>query len=104
MAAGKALEKALKDATKSGKCIMGTKEVLGSMSGSKLLVLSASLGERRTEEILAAASSSNVPSVRFEGSSVSLGRLCGRQYRVSVAAFTSITEASVRSIQDESRR
>jgi large subunit ribosomal protein L30e len=39
-----------------------------------------------------------VPLVNFEGTSVALGRLCGLQFRISTISFTTIDEASIKSI------
>ena len=98
----KLLEKALKDAIKEKKCTLGTKEVLGSLKNSKLVVMSQSVQKNVTENIEENAKKEKVPTVQFKGSSVALGRLCGLQFRVSTISFTSITESNVKSILKES--
>ena len=98
----KLLEKALKDAIKEKKCTLGTKEVLGSLKNSKLVVVSQSVQKNVTENIEENAKKEKVPTVQFKGSSVALGRLCGLQFRVSTISFTSITEANIKSILKES--
>ena len=98
----KLLEKALKDAIKEKKCTLGTKEVLGSLKNSKLVVVSQSVQKNITENIEESAKKEKVPTVQFKGSSVALGRLCGLQFRVSTISFTSITEANIKSILKES--
>ena len=47
----KLLEKTLKDAVKENQCILGTKQVLNSISNSKLVVLSNSLKTEIREKI-----------------------------------------------------
>lgn len=96
---GKLLEKALKDAVKEGKCVLGARQVLGSVAKSKLVVVSRSAGGGAGIE--AAAGEAGVPAVRFPGSSVALGRLCGLQFRVSAASLTSAAPATIKSITSE---
>lgn len=97
---GKLLEKALKDAVKEGKCVLGAKQVLGFVGGSKLIVVSRHAGAR-LPGIEGGARDAGVPVVRFSGTSVALGRLCGLQFRVSAASITSATQASIKSITSE---
>ena len=47
----KLLEKTLKDAVKENQCILGTKQVLNSISKSKLVVLSKSIQTETREKI-----------------------------------------------------
>lgn len=98
---GKLLEKALKDAVKAGQCALGARSVQGSVAGTKLVVVSRSVQEGRSAAIAAGAREAGVPTVRFAGSSVALGRLCGVQFRVSAAALTSAADATVKSIVSE---
>lgn len=98
---GKLLEKALKDAVKAGQCALGARSVQGSVAGTKLIVVSRSVQEGRSAAIAAGAEEAGVPTVRFAGSSVALGRLCGVQFRVSAAALTSAADATVKSIVSE---
>lgn len=73
----------------------------GSVAGTKLIVVSRSVQEGRSAAIAAGAEEAGVPTVRFAGSSVALGRLCGVQFRVSAAALTSAADATVKSIVSE---
>ena len=99
----KLLEKALKDAVKEKKCTLGTKEVLGSLKDSKLVVVSES-AQKISEKIEESAKNNKVSMVQFKGSSVALGRLCGLQFRVSTISFTSITDANIQSILNENKK
>ena len=94
----KILEKSLKDALKEEKLTMGTKQVLNSIKNSKLLVLSQSVKKEMFEKIESDAKKENIPLVNFQGTSVALGRLCGLQFRISTISFTSITDASIKTI------
>lgn len=98
----KLLEKALKDAMKEKKRIVGTKQVLNSIKDSKLIVLSQSMPTDEAKKIQELAEKEKVSTLHFEGSSVALGRLCGLQFRVSTISLTSITDANIKSILKES--
>ncbi len=94
----KILEKSLRDARKEDKLIMGAKQVLSSIKNSKLVVLSQSIKKEMIEQIELDAKKEKIPLVNFQGTSVALGRLCGLQFRISTISFTSIDDASIKSI------
>ena len=94
----KILEKSLKDARKEDKLTMGAKQVLSSIKNSKLIVLSKSIKKEIFEQIESDAKKEKIPLVNFQGTSVALGRLCGLQFRISTISFTSIDDASIKSI------
>ena len=94
----KILEKSLRDARKEDKLTMGTKQVLSSIKNSKLIVLSQSIKKEVVEQIESDAKKEKIPLVNFQGTSVALGRLCGLQFRISTISFTSIDDASIKSI------
>jgi large subunit ribosomal protein L30e len=94
----KILEKSLRDARKEDKLTMGTKQVLNSMKNSKLIVLSQSIKKEMFEKIESDAKKEKIPLVNFQGTSVALGRLCGLQFRISTISFTSLDDASIKSI------
>ena len=98
----KILEKALKDAMKEKKSILGSKEVLNSIKDSKLVVLSQSAPRKTAEKILENAKKEKISTLQFEGSSVALGRLCGLQFRVSTISLTALSDANIKSIIKES--
>ncbi|MFB5630292.1 MAG: ribosomal L7Ae/L30e/S12e/Gadd45 family protein [Nitrosopumilaceae archaeon] len=99
----KTLEKALKDAKKEKKSIIGSKQVLNSLKNSKLIVLSQSAPKKMAEKIIEGAKKEKISTVQFEGSSVALGRLCGLQFRVSTISLTSVSDANIKSIMKESK-
>ena len=94
----KILEKSLRDARKEDKLTMGAKQVLNSIKNSKLIVLSQSIKKETFEQIESDAKKEKIPLVNFQGTSVALGRLCGLQFRISTISFTSIDDASIKSI------
>ena len=99
----KILEKSLKDARKENRLTMGSKEVLNSVNNSKLIVLSQSVDKKMLEKIESDAKKQKVPLVNFQGTSVALGRLCVLQFRISTISFTSIDEANIKSILNDTK-
>jgi len=94
----KILEKSLKDARKEDRLTMGAKQVLNSVKNSKLIILSQSIKKEMLEKIESDAQKEKIPLINFQGTSVALGRLCGLQFRISTISFTSIDDASIKSI------
>ncbi len=99
----KILEKSLRDARKEDRLTMGTKQVLSSIKNSKLIVLSQSIKKEMFEQIESDAKKEKIPLVNFQGTSVALGRLCGLQFRISTISFTSIDDASIKSILKDTK-
>ena len=97
----KILEKTLKDAVKENQCILGTKQVLNSISKSKLIVLSRSVQTEIRDKIESDAKKSKIPTLTFNDTSVNLGKLCGVQFRVSTLSLPEISSSDVTSLQKE---
>ena len=97
----KVLEKTLKDAIKEKQCILGTKQVLNSISKSKLVVLSKSIQTETREKIESDAKKSKIPTLTFNDTSVSLGKLCGVQFRVSTLSLPQISDSEFTSLKKE---
>jgi large subunit ribosomal protein L30e len=83
----KNLEKTIKEAISTKKCKIGTREVMGSIKGSKLIVLSNSLIDGDKSKILEEANAASVPTLQFDGNSVQLGRLCNKTFRISTISL-----------------
>ena len=98
----KILEKTLKDAVKENQCILGTKEVLNSISKSKLIVLSRSIQTETRQKIESDAKKSKIPTLTFNDTSVNLGKMCGLQFRVSTLSLPQISESDITSLRKES--
>jgi len=94
------LEKQLRVAAKTGKYIVGRREVLSGVKGSKLLVWSASANV--PQKILDECKTLAVPAVKFDGNPVELGHACGIPFRVSVIAVKSSGDADLSNFQKSS--
>jgi large subunit ribosomal protein L30e len=83
----KKLEKIAREAISSKKYKVGTREVMKSIKGTKLLIISESMGQKLKEKLENQASNSSIPLYYFRGSSLQLARLCGVPYRVSAISL-----------------
>jgi len=83
----KMIEKALKDAASSDKIRCGTKEVIGSIKASDLIVVSKSVNESARRSLEEKAQSLKVKIYQFEGNSMQLGKFCGKPFRTSLVSI-----------------
>ena len=100
----KLLEKVIKEAMEDNKCSLGAKEVVTSMKSSKLIILSDSIPKNILQKIHENAKNSKVPTMNFKGSSVTLGRLCGTQFRISVLSLKALNDVNLKSILKEAEQ
>ena len=97
----KQLEKALTDAIKARKRILGTKQIVSNIKDSKLIVISKSIPTMSAEKIEKTAQENNVPLVHFNDTSIILGKLCGLPFRVSVISLSTVSNTNVQAILKE---
>jgi large subunit ribosomal protein L30e len=81
------LEKVIREAITSNKYRAGYREVMKSVKGSKLIILSDSVANTLMETLESTAANSNVPVYRFKGTSLQLARLCGAPFRISTISI-----------------
>ena len=101
MTTTKLLEKALAEAIKEKNSIIGVKQIIASIKNCKLIVISQSVPTNTAKKVEENAQNENIPIIHFEGSSVSLGKLCGLQFRVSAISFNSLTKTNAQAILNE---
>ncbi|HXG07572.1 MAG TPA: ribosomal L7Ae/L30e/S12e/Gadd45 family protein [Nitrososphaera sp.] len=97
----RALEKVIKDAISSDKYKSGVREVLHSVKGSKLIIVSKSIGPEYRAKLEEQAKAANVPIYEYPGTSVQLGKVCNRPYRVTAIAIRSGTASEIEAIMSE---
>jgi large subunit ribosomal protein L30e len=97
----KLLQKALRDEIEEDRCVLGARQVLGSVADSKLVVLSRSVPEPFAAKLDEATREHNIQTLRLSATSVALGKLCGLQFRVSAVSFNSLAENNIQSIINE---
>ncbi|MDQ3868920.1 MAG: ribosomal L7Ae/L30e/S12e/Gadd45 family protein [Thermoproteota archaeon] len=94
----KTLEKIVKNAIADNKYKCGTKEVIHSMRGSKLIVMSNSVAPKDRLKLEEEAKTSNIPIYWFQGNSVQLGKLCNKPFRISIMSLKSGSDDDIDSL------
>ena len=97
----KQLEKALTDAKKTGKRVLGTKQITSTIKDSKLVIISKSVPVLSAKKIEATAQDNNIPLVHFNDTSLMLGKLCGLPFRVSAISLSVLYTTNVQAIIKE---
>ena len=85
----KLIESVLRSAIEGGKVVVGAKEVVDSARSSRLVVFAANGPPKILERVQVACKSASVPTVAFEGSSLDLGRICRKPYRIVAVGIRS---------------
>ena len=97
------LEKVIKEALASDKYRSGVKEVLQSVKGSKLIILSNTVPAPARSKIEEQAKSANVALYDYPGTSVQLGKMCNKPFRINAIAIKSGTSEEITSILSEGK-
>jgi ribosomal protein L30E len=94
------LARVLKEAMKTGKYTIGTKEVISELKSAKMVIAASTLSLVESEEggLVKEAEKNKVPLVKIEKSSAQLGRMMGRPYRVSAIALRVVAEGDFRQL------
>ncbi len=94
-----ALARVIKEAMKSGKYTVGTKEVISELKSAKLVLAAAAVsGTDPAAALVKEAEKVSVPVVRVGKSSAELGKMLGRPYRVSAVALRVVAEVDLRQL------
>jgi large subunit ribosomal protein L30e len=99
----KTLEKVIKEAIVADKYKSGIKEALQSVKGSKLIIVSKSIDSEDEKKLEDQAKSANVPIYDYPGTSMQLGKLCNKPFRITAIAIKSGTADEIRTIVSEKR-
>lgn len=91
----------IKDAVAADKYKSGVKELLQSVKGSKLIIISKSIDSDDRTKLEEQAKAADVAVYEYPGTSVQLGKLCNRPFRITAIAIESGTEAQIDAIMLE---
>jgi len=97
------LEKVIKDAVVADKYKSGVKEVLQSVKGSKLIIVSKSIDPDDRKKLEEQAKSTNIAIYEYSGNSVQLGKLCNKPFRITTIAIKSGTPEEISAIVSEKK-
>lgn len=94
------LARVLKEAMKTGKYTIGTKEVISELKSAKMVIAASTLSRVDSEEggLVKEAEKNKVPVVKIDKSSAQLGRMLGRPFRVSAIALRVVAEGDFRQL------
>jgi ribosomal protein L30E len=94
------LARVLKEAMKSGKYTIGTKEVISDLKSSKMVIAASTISSKDSDEggLVKEAAKNKVPIVKIDKSSAQLGRMIGRPFRVSAIALRVVAEGDYRQL------
>src|SRR5437870_13875995 len=85
----KALEKVIKDAVAANGYKSGVKEVLQSVKGTQLIIVSKSIDLDDRARLEEQTKTANVPVYEYPGTSEQLGKLCHKPSRLTAIAISS---------------
>lgn len=97
------LEKVIKEALASDKYKSGVKEVLQSVKGSKLIILSNTVPASARSKIEEQAKSASVALYDYPGTSVQLGKMCNKPFRINAIAIKSGSSEEITAILSEGK-
>jgi ribosomal protein L30E len=94
------IARVLKEAVKTGKYTIGTKEVISELKGSKLVITASTISSLGSPAggLLKEAEKNKVPVVQIDKSSSQLGRLMGKPFRVSAIGLRVVAEGDFRQL------
>lgn len=94
------IARVLKEAIKSGKYTIGTKEVISEIKSAKMVVTASTIsgGDFQEGGLVMMAEKNKVPIVKIDKSSAQLGRMLGRPFRVSAIALRVVAEGDFRQL------
>jgi large subunit ribosomal protein L30e len=99
----KTLEKVIKEAIASEKYKRGVKEVLQSVKGSKLIILARTVPTNERSKIEEQAKSANVALYEYPGTSVQLGKMFNKPFRINAIALKTGSADEISSILSEAK-
>ena len=86
---------------KTGKCVLGLREVQKSVRGSKIIIYSTKIPRDKIKQLLEACRAANVPTLAYDGTSFELGSLCGKRFRVSALAVKAAGDVDLTPLLNE---
>jgi ribosomal protein L30E len=94
------LARVIKEALKTGKYTIGTREVISELKSAKMIIAASTISSLGAPAggLLKEAEKSKVPVVKIDKSSAQLGRMMGKPFRVSAVALRVVAEGDFRQL------
>lgn len=94
----KDLQKIIRSIVKNGKHDVGLKESIKSLNNVKMLIYSSDLDELNISYLENSCKKLSIPIIAFAGSSMTLGRICGKPFKVRVFSVRSTGDTDISSL------
>lgn len=91
----------LSKVVKTGRCVLGLREVQKSVRGFKIIIYSTTIPKDKLTPLIEACRVANIPTLAYNGTSFELGSLCGKRFRVSVLAVKAAGDADLTPLLSE---
>lgn len=91
----KMIEKTLQNILKTGKYTFGLKESAKSLKSVKLMIYANTLDAKIISTLESSCVAASVPTLAYDGSSMALGKICNRPFKISAMAVKSAGEADL---------
>jgi large subunit ribosomal protein L30e len=98
------IEKLSREAISLNKYRAGSREVMKSVKGSRLIIISDSMVSSLRDMLERDADALNVPVYHFRGTSLQLARLCGAPYRISAISLKTGNVEDINHIMQETEK
>jgi large subunit ribosomal protein L30e len=95
------IENTIKIVIKTGKVILGRKNVIHSLKGCKLTIYSSSIPKNVLPQIQQLSKSTSTPLISYKGNSIQLGRICKKPFRVSILGIKTPGDADLSPLIEE---
>jgi ribosomal protein L30E len=93
------LARVVKEAIKSGKYVIGTKETVKNMKGMRAVILTESIPKKTLSKIEGEAKKNKVHLINSGLNSLELARIVGVPFRVSAIAMRGIAESEIKALE-----
>jgi large subunit ribosomal protein L30e len=98
------IEKLTREAISLNKYRAGSREVIRSVKGSKLIIISDSMVSGLRDMLERDANALNIPVYHFRGTSLQLARLCRAPYRISAISLKTGSVEDINNIMQETEK
>lgn len=98
------IEKLAREAISLNKYRAGSREVMKSVKGSKIIIISDSMVDGLRNVLERDADALNIPVYHFRGTSQQLARLCGAPFRISAISLKTGNVEDINNIMQETEK
>jgi large subunit ribosomal protein L30e len=100
------VDKAIASAAKSGKITLGAREALRSVRNGKarMILIASNTPDNLRENLENYGKLSEIPIIKYDGSSLDLGRICGKRFPIGTLTIKEPGDSGILQLIDESEK